>query len=84
MEFTQVIHLEIKKQGEYIVCNDNSALNIVLGTQAAMGNKHIYKIEKKGRDFYVPLEIVKKRIQCLEDRKQRLEEYLKVMKQVIK
>ena len=57
--------------------------SLALGSKAAAGNLKLYGVRKEDGSYIVPVDIVRKRIDTLEKRKHRIEEYLLIMKQVI-
>lgn len=83
MEIKKTIKLNITKKGKQIICRDLRTLGLIMGTTAVSGNYHFYKVKKEGKKFIVSVERIKERIQELEDRKDKIEESLEIMKQVV-
>ena len=78
------IVLNIIRKDDYFICKDLMTLQLIVGTKGVTGNLHIYNIQKKGNSYYVPVETIRKRIKELTERKERLEEYIDIMNQILK
>lgn len=74
----------MKKEGNYIICSSTPEVSLVMGSMGVVGNYHRYGIEKRGNKFYIPVKMVKERIEILEMRVGKLLESLSVMRQVLK
>lgn len=83
MEVTKVIKLNVKKEGSNIICNDLTTLQLIVGTKGVGGNYHYYGITKKGGKFIVPVKEVQKRMDYLNERIAKFNEYISIMKQVL-
>jgi len=84
MKIKKTFLFEVKKKGNVIICKDIPTLCMVCGSRAVSGNYHMYGITKKGNDFHVDFEKLKKRYEMLVRRKEELEDTLSIMKQVVK
>lgn len=83
MKIKKTIELELEKNKGQIICKENETANLILGTTAAMSNQHLYGIIKKKQRIHIPVDTIKKRICELENRKNKIEASLEIMKQVI-
>jgi hypothetical protein len=84
MEIKKTIKLNINIKDGNVICSDTFTLSLILGTKGISGNHHVYGVEKRGTLFVVPLSSIKKRIEYLEERKQKIEESLEIMKQIVR
>jgi hypothetical protein len=84
MKIKKTIEIKLEKTKTEFICSDSNTMNLILGTKAAMGNKHIYGIKNKDNGFAVPIKKVKERLIELEKRKDNLETNIDIMKQVLK
>jgi len=84
MKITKTIEIDVKKKGTNFITGDIVTVQLLLGTTAVSGNYHYYGIKKVKDKYYVPINIVKNRIQKLEDRKVKIENDLGIMKQFIR
>ena len=82
-EIRRTFSLSVVKKGKDIICYDLMTLQLVLGTSAVSGNFRLYAVKREKDKFIVPMDKIKERIDELERRKNRLEESLNVMKQVL-
>jgi hypothetical protein len=77
------IKLGIVRKGDSVICRDLATVTMVLGSKAVAGNLKLYNVSKEDGSYIVPVESIRKRISALEERKFRIDEYLKIMKQVL-
>lgn len=84
MEITKTIKIGITIKKGKVVCNSPFDLRLALGTSAVSGNLSFYGVEKKGKQYIVPIDKVRERLSELEDRKQKLEETINIMRQIVK
>jgi len=83
MKITKTIELNVQKKGDVFVARDIVTVQMLLGTTAVSGNHQYYGIKKDVDKYFVPIKVVKERIQKLEDRKSKIETDLEIMKQFI-
>lgn len=79
----RTIKLGIVRKGDSVICPDLATVTMVLGSRAAAGNLKLYGVSKEDGSYLVPVDSIRKRISALEERKFRIEDYLKIMRQVI-
>ena len=86
MKITKTIQMDITKKGNKIICKDASILCLLMGTKGVYGNYHLkkYNIIKNGNTFILDINIIKKRIHELEFSRKRIDDYLDIMRQVVK
>lgn len=84
MEIKRTISLGLSRKGKCIVCSDLNTLILVMGTSSVSGNLHYYGIKKEKNRWIVSIEKIKQRIAELESRKNKIEQKLEIMKQVVK
>ena len=82
-EIKRTFSLSVVKKGMDIICYDLMTLQLILGTSAVSGNFRLYGVRREKGAFIVGADKIKERIEELERRKNRLEESLNVMKQVV-
>ena len=82
-EIKRTFSLSVVKKGADIICYDLMTLQLILGTSAVSGNFRLYGVRREKGVFIVGVDKIKERIAELERRKNRLEESLNVMKQVL-
>ena len=83
MKIKKTITLNLTKYRSDFICSDVATLNMILGTTAVSGNYHLYNIRKQKNKFLVPIKVVKQRVEELEERKDKIEAKLEIMKQVL-
>ena len=83
MKIKKELDIEHDNNGN-IICGDLLALKMVIGTSAVSGNLHIYGVKKEEQKYIVPLKLINDRIKALENRRDKIEEYLDVMHRVVK
>jgi len=84
MKITKSIEIDVKKKGTNFIASDIITVQMLLGTTEVSGNHNYYGIKKDGDKYYVPIEVVKERIQKLEERKVKIENDLEIMKQFVR
>ena len=84
MEIKKTITLNIRKQGKFFLVRDATTLKIICGTSAVDGNKHMYDITKKGKEFCVPIQIIKERIKIMSDKINDMQNRVDIMKQIVR
>ena len=77
------IKLSISRNSNKITCYDLATLGLILGTKGIAGNLNLYGVKHKNGRYSVKTSAIKSRIKMLEKRKHQLEEYLRVMRQVV-
>ena len=77
------IDLNIRRKGNKIICSDLATLGMVLGSKAVAGNLKAYNVKKQGNEYIINIKMIKYRLNELEKRKKRIEEYLNIMRQVV-
>ena len=84
MEVTKKITLKLLKKGDNFIVGDLMTLGIVMGTQSACSNLHIYHItkDKDGR-WVVPMDEVKKRVAMIESRIKDNQSKVEMMKEIL-
>ena len=60
MEIKKRITLSLTKRKGRFIAHSGLALSMMLGTSAAGGNQHLYRVEKVKHGWAVPKEIVQK------------------------
>jgi hypothetical protein len=60
------------------------ALSMMLGTSAAGGNQHLYKVEKVKGGWAVPKEIVQERLRELRQRRVEINDKIEIIEQILK
>lgn len=81
---TKTIKLDFVKKGNNIACSDLATLGLILGTRGIAGNLNVYKVRKEKDTYVLHINNVKKRIRELENRKAKIDDYLRIMKQIVK
>ena len=84
MEIKRTLSLDLGKKKNFIVCGDLNTLSLVMGTSSIVGNINHYGVKKRGKKWIVSIEKVKQRIAELENRKDKIEKKLEIMKQVVR
>ena len=84
MKIKKEIEVEVEKDGSNIICRDLTTLQMVMGIHSISGNLHLYEIKKQGQSYIVPLKQIKDRIKILEQRKNKLNDFLHIMYQVVR
>ena len=86
MKIKKLIEISVEKKGDNIICNDARAVALVIGTTAISGNERLYNITRNEKQGYwiVPIESIKARIKELKNRREKLNEYIDIMEQIIK
>jgi len=82
MKLKKTITLNISKEGKNIICYDIPTLHLIVGTTSVSGNYKMYGVEKKDNHFVVSIDTLKKRIELLKRRKDKLESSIDLMEQV--
>jgi len=82
-EIRRSFSLSVVKKGADMICYDLMTLQLILGTSSVSGNFRLYGVRREKGSFIVGVDKIKERISELERRKNRLEESLNVMKQVL-
>ncbi len=76
------IKLSISRNSNKITCYDLATLGLILGTKGIAGNLKLYGVKHKDGKYTLNISTIKKRIKELEKRKNQIESYLRVMRQV--
>lgn len=84
MKIKKTLTLNIKKERKNIVCYDTATLQLVVGSSAVLGNYNMYGVVKKGTSFSIPIAKLKERLNILKHRKQKLNDRIELMEQIIK
>lgn len=86
MQLKYTVNLPIEKKNGKIICYDNRVLQLVLGTASVSGNLHKYNTVKKSNPvrWEIPITVIKDRIKEIERRIAKEEQYLEIMRQVVK
>ena len=79
---TKTIKVRITHNNNEIICYDLATLGLILGTKAIAGNLKLYGVKHKEGKYTLNISSIKKRIKELEKRKNQIESYLRVMRQV--
>ena len=74
------------KNKKVIIVRSIQSLQIVLGTSSVSGNLHMYPGLKKigPKEWHVPIELIRARIEALVLRSKDIEEKLVIMRQIIR
>lgn len=78
------MELNIERETDFFICKDMMTLQLLLGSKGVAGNLHMYNVQKIRNDYYVRVSDVEKRLVLLTDRKERLEQSIKVIRQILK
>ena len=84
MLLKKTVEVPVRVKGNNFIVKGAWALPLILGTTSVTGNLGIYKIKKVNRNYFVPIEVVKERIDILEDRVKDLNCKINLMKLVLK
>ncbi len=81
----KLIAVGIKRIGRTVFCPDLSTLSLALGSKSVAGNLNAYSVKKQaGEGFLVSVDTIKERIKELTKRKEKIDQYLQTMKQVVR
>jgi hypothetical protein len=83
MEIEMKVALPIRREGKYFVVSRADGLALLLGSSAVAGNHHLYFIEKRKKDWLVPVAVVKKRYEFVRDRIENDIKRLKIMHSIL-
>jgi len=83
MSSDKIIKLCVVRKGNIIICPDLTTLGLVLGTKAIAGNLNVYNVKKEKGKYLVPKASVGKRLRELEKRKDAIDHYLCIIRQVL-
>jgi hypothetical protein len=83
MKIKKTITLNIKREGKNIICYDLPTLSLIVGTTSVSGNYRLYGVEKKDDNtFVLSVDTLKKRIETLKRRRDKLDSSIELMEQV--
>lgn len=84
MEIKKKITLSLTKRKGRFIAHSGLALSMMLGTSAAGGNQHLYRVEKVKHGWAVPKEIVQERLRELRQRRDELDDKIDIIEQILK
>jgi hypothetical protein len=83
MKLKKTITLNVSKEGKNIICYDIPTLHLIVGTTSVSGNYKMYGVEKQDNNrFVVSIDTLKKRIETLKRRRDKLDSSIELMEQV--
>lgn len=82
MELKKTIKINLEKKGKNLICRDLSVLELILGRKCA--DLHLFKVKRLKGKYIIPIGTIKERIKVLEQRKTKIENYLEIMKQIVR
>lgn len=84
MKVTTTMEVPIKKgtKKDEVIISSLPALHMAFGASSVGGNLHIYGITKTKKGYHTSLQVLKERIDLLQQRKLDIEEKLKIMEEI--
>lgn len=81
---TKTIKLRIEKTKTQVICYDLTTVQLVIGSKAVGGNLDVYNVKKINNKYMIPISYIKERIKELENRADKINESLSIMRKVVR
>lgn len=81
---TKTIKLRIEKTKTQVICYDLTTVQLVVGSKAVVGNLNVYNVRKMYNRYMIPISYIKERIKTLENRADKINESLSIMRKVVR
>jgi len=80
----RTITINLRKSKNNFIVYNLMSLNMLVGSSAVGSNLQLYDVKKSNNNWYVPIRVVKKRLNDLKIRREKLNDKISIIEQILK